>query len=162
QTIVDDARQRGLRLVAPTEVAETPGEGIEGQVEGRHVVVGGHRFVASRLRTSEAARAPHVPGAVTVMIAIDGDLVGRLLLADELRDGTEALLQNLRQLGVERIVLATGDRKDVADAVASGLSIDAVRSQLTPDQKVLVVLSERKNGPVMMAGDGINDAPALA
>jgi P-type E1-E2 ATPase len=67
-----------------------------------------------------------------------------------------------RGLGIERIVLATGDRSAVARFVTMGLSIDQVRSELTPDQKVLVVLSERKNGPVMMIGDGVNDAPALA
>jgi len=67
-----------------------------------------------------------------------------------------------RRLGIERIVLATGDRRDVAELVVKGLSIDAVRAELTADQKVLVVLSERKNGPVMMVGDGVNDAPALA
>jgi P-type E1-E2 ATPase len=65
-------------------------------------------------------------------------------------------------LGVERIVLATGDRRDVAERVARDLSINSVRSELSPDQKVLVVLSERKHGPVMMIGDGVNDAPALA
>jgi P-type E1-E2 ATPase len=59
-------------------------------------------------------------------------------------------------------VLASGDRRDVAEMVATGLAIDAVRSELDPDQKVLVVLSERKHGPVMMIGDGVNDAPALA
>ena len=85
-----------------------------------------------------------------------------LILADELRVGTEALLGELRAIGIERIVLATGDRRDVAEMVVRGLSIDAVRSELSPDQKTLVVLSERKNGPVMMVGDGVNDAPALA
>jgi P-type E1-E2 ATPase len=59
-------------------------------------------------------------------------------------------------------VLASGDRRDVAEMVATGLAIDAVRSELDPDQKILVVLSERKHGPVMMIGDGVNDAPALA
>ena len=72
------------------------------------------------------------------------------------------MLGALRKLGIVRIVLATGDRRAVADAITAGLSIDAVRSDLTPDQNVLVVLSERKNGPVMMVGDGVNDAPALA
>jgi len=72
------------------------------------------------------------------------------------------LLRELRELGIERIVLATGDRRDVARFVSMGLSIDSVRSELTPDQKILVVLAERKNGPVMMIGDGVNDAPALA
>jgi P-type E1-E2 ATPase len=85
-----------------------------------------------------------------------------MLLSDELRAGTQAMLQELRALGIERIVQATGDRREVAAAVAAGVSIDLVRSELTPDQKILVVLSERKNGPVMMIGDGVNDAPALA
>ena len=89
-------------------------------------------------------------------------MAGEIVLADELRVGTQTLLQSLRKLGIQRIVLATGDRRDVAEAVAAGLGIDAVRSELTPDQKVLVVLTERKNGPVMMVGDGVNDAPALA
>ena len=84
------------------------------------------------------------------------------IFADELRVGTEALLRKLKALGVERIVIATGDRREVAEMVSKGLPIDAVRSELSPDQKTLVVLSERKNGPVMMIGDGVNDAPALA
>jgi P-type E1-E2 ATPase len=103
-----------------------------------------------------------VPGAVLVAVAIDGRLAGELVLADKLRAGTETLLRKLRGLGVNRIVLATGDRCEVAEAIAAGLSLNSVRSELTPDQKVLVVLSERKNGPVMMIGDGVNDAPALA
>jgi heavy metal translocating P-type ATPase len=162
QTIVSHARERGLQLVTPVAVAETPGEGIEGQVDGHHVVVGGTGYVAAHLKAGAIAVVPSRPSAVTVAVAVDGELAGTLVLADELRDGTEALLHDLRALGVERIVLATGDRREVAEAVAAGLSIDAVRSGLTPDQKVLVVLSERKNGPVMMAGDGVNDAPALA
>jgi P-type E1-E2 ATPase len=106
--------------------------------------------------------APNISGAVTVAIAIDGRPGGQIVLADELRAGTEELLRNLRRLGVERVLLATGDRREVAEALVAGLSFDAVRSELTPDQKVMLVLSERKNGPVMMAGDGVNDAPALA
>jgi heavy metal translocating P-type ATPase len=163
QTIVSEAQHRGLHLAVPTDVVETPGEGIEGSVEGRRVSVGGVRFVASKLPIRGAAlQRPGKPGSVLVAVAIDDKLAGELVLADELRAGTEALLQNLRRLGVERIVLATGDRREVAEAITAGLSIDAVRSDLTPDQKVMVVLSERKNGVVMMAGDGVNDAPALA
>jgi P-type E1-E2 ATPase len=72
------------------------------------------------------------------------------------------MLHGLRREGVLRILLATGDRAAVAERIADGLGLDGVRSGLTPDQKVLVVLTERKNGPVMMVGDGVNDAPALA
>lgn len=164
QTLVSEARDRKLRLSTPSNVIETAGEGIEGRIDGLAVVVGGIHFVRSRL--TEAA--PGTPdrtrkaGAVIVAVAIDGKMAGEIVLADELRVGTEALLKSLRKLGIQRIVLATGDRREVAEAIAAGLGIDAVRSGLTPDQKVLVVLTERKNGPVMMVGDGVNDAPALA
>jgi heavy metal translocating P-type ATPase len=164
QTIVEEARNRGLELVVPANVAETPGEGIEGCVDHRRVIVGGLRFVRTKLAASNLAqlRVRYPPGAVTVAVAVDATLVGVLVLADELRTGTQDLLRRLKQLGIDRIVLATGDRRDVAEMIARGLPIDSVRSELTPDQKTLVVLSERKNGPVMMIGDGVNDAPALA
>ena len=164
QAIVEEAQKKGLKLAVPGDVVETAGEGLEGRVEGHHVVVGGYRFVSERVLGVGLAlwRADRPAGAAAVAVGIDGKFAGVLILADELREGTRALLQSLRALGVERIVLATGDRHDVAELVARGLSIDALRSELTPDQKTLVVLSERKHGPVMMIGDGVNDAPALA
>ena len=97
-----------------------------------------------------------------VSLAVDGKLMGHIIMADALRSGTADLLAGLRRLGITRILLATGDRRAVAEAVTAGLGLDAVRADLTPDQKVLLVLTERKNGPVMMVGDGVNDAPALA
>jgi heavy metal translocating P-type ATPase len=164
QTLVAEAHAKGLKLAVPSEVVETPGEGVTGQVEDHEIVVGGLRFVLARAAEAAAAMLPRdrPPGALAVAVAIDGKLAGILILADELRAGTEKLLTDLRALGIERIVLATGDRAEVASFIAAGLSLDQVRSELTPDQKILVVLSERKNGPVMMIGDGVNDAPALA
>jgi heavy metal translocating P-type ATPase len=164
ETIVEEARIRGLDLTLPTHVVEIPGEGIEGRVDGRKVMVGGIRFVSQRtadLGTS-LLTPKNTPGSIAVAVAVDDKAAGILILADELRRGTEALLLDLKALGIQRIVLATGDRQEVAANVARGLSIDAIRSDLTPDQKTLIVLSERKNGPVMMVGDGVNDAPALA
>ena len=153
-----------MALAVPTEVVETPGEGIVGRVDGRRVMVGGAHFIAGKVADSGLATLgrDRPPGALAVAVAVDGKLAGLMILSDELRAGTQALLRALRELGIERIVLATGDRHEVAQAVAAGLAIDLVRSELTPDQKILVVLSERKNGPVMMIGDGVNDAPALA
>jgi P-type E1-E2 ATPase len=164
QTIVDAARERGLELAIPHDIVETAGEGVEGCVDGRQVIVGGLRFATGKLAETSLSqlRARRPPGSVAVAVGVDGGLVGLFILADPLRAGTQALLRDLKSLGVARIVLATGDRRDVAEMVAKGLPIDAVRSELTPDQKTLVVLSERKNGPVMMIGDGVNDAPALA
>ena len=164
QALVSEARDRNLDLAVPTNMVETPGEGIEGTVAGRSAIVGGIHFVSSRLseQTGGFAHSAEAAGAIVVAVAIDGRLAGEIVLADTLRAGTGALLGNLKRLGIERIVLATGDRREVAEAATAGLPFSAVRSELTPDQKVMVVLSERKYGPVMMVGDGVNDAPALA
>jgi P-type E1-E2 ATPase len=102
------------------------------------------------------------PGAVVVSVAIDGRPAGRLVMADPLRPDAAAFVAALRRQGVERVVLATGDRRAVAEAITEGLGLDAVRADLTPDRKVLLVLAERGRGRVMMVGDGVNDAPALA
>jgi heavy metal translocating P-type ATPase len=163
ETIVNEARHRGLVLAIPSDVVETPGEGIEGRVEGQQVIVGGLQFVTRRTPQSRPPTCTQAAsGTVAVVVGIDGKHAGVLLLADQLRAGTERLLRDLKSLGVNRIVLASGDRREVAEAIAAGLPIDLVRSQLTPEQKIAVVLSERERGPVMMIGDGVNDAPALA
>jgi heavy metal translocating P-type ATPase len=163
QTVVAAAHARSLALAIPSEVVETPGEGIVGRVDGRAVMIGGLRFITSKLGFDvRAVAGERAPGALAAAVALDNELAGILILSDEVRAGTEQLLRNLRAVGIERIVLATGDRHDVARFVAAGLPIDQVRSELSPDQKILVVLAERKNGPVMMIGDGVNDAPALA
>ena len=167
QTVVVEARARGLKLATPSEVVESPGEGIAGRVDGHAVMVGGLRYIAAKLGAKLGSEVRGLagerpPGALAAAVAIDGELAGVLILSDEVRAGTEQLLRNLRSVGIERIVLATGDRREVALAVASGLSIDLVRAELAPDAKVITVLSERKVGPVMMIGDGVNDAPALA
>src|SRR5690606_27049995 len=101
-------------------------------------------------------------GSVLVAVGIDGKLAGHMVMADPLRDGTHDMLSGLRRRGVDRILLATGDRQEVAQRVTVGLGLDGIRAGLSPDQKVLLILSERKRGPVMMVGDGVNDAPALA
>ena len=116
------------------------------------VVVGGADFVASQIAAPELDAAVRDAGSVVVALALDGKRAGHLVMADALRSGTAGLLAGLRRLGIARILLATGDRRAVAEAVTEGLGLDAVRSDLTPDQKVLLVLSERKTGPVMMVG----------
>ncbi len=161
QAIVAAARERGLALVVPSDVTEYPGEGVAGRVEGHEVVVGGAGFVAGRV-TQGPGLGDHLEGEMVVAVGVDGRLVGHMVMADPLREGMGDMLAGLRGLGVERIVLATGDRHAVAERVTDGLGLDALRADLTPDQKVMLVLAERKNGPVMMVGDGVNDAPALA
>lgn len=162
RAIVAAAQARGMVLPVPQAVEERPGEGVIGKVDGRNVIVGGDTFVRARLSTPCAVIAAGVAGSVIVTLAVDGACAGHLVMADALRPGTADMLARMRRLGIERILLATGDRRQVAEAVTADLGLDAVRSELTPDQKVLLVLTERKNGPVMMVGDGVNDAPALA
>ncbi len=162
ETLVTEARARGMALSRPEDVVETAGEGLEGSVDGKAVIVGGRGFVVGRLGLAEAPQAGGGPGAVTVAVAVDGRWVGELILADQLRVGTTELLAGLRALGVTRIVLATGDRPEVAEAIVEGLGFDAVHAGLTPERKIAVVVTERAHGRVMMIGDGVNDAPALA
>lgn len=164
RALVAEAAGRGLRLTLPQAVEETPGEGVSGLVDGRSVVVGGRAFVAARVPAAREAltNGDHPIGSVTVAVAADGDLVGVLVLSDELRAGTADLLRSLKTMGLRRIVLATGDRRDIAEAVTAGLPFDAIHAELTPDRKIAVVHGERRHGPVMMVGDGVNDAPALA
>ena len=162
QAIVAAAKAKGIPLPLPDHVVETPGEGLAGMVGDRKIVVGGAGFVAAQIGTSEIESQARDAGSVIVAVAIDGKLQGRLVMSDALRAGTGDLLAGLRRLGFARTLLATGDRRAVAEAVTEGLGLDGVRADLTPDQKVLLVLAERKNGPVMMVGDGVNDAPALA
>ena len=166
QALVAAARMKGFALTPPVEVTETAGEGIEGVVGGRRIVVGGLRFVRERSAEPAAEIAgggqPVPPGAVLVAVAVEGRIAGRLVFSDELRVGTKELLQDLRGAGIQRIVLASGDRAAVAEAVVAGLPIDEVRADLTPDQKIGVIKAERQRAPVMMVGDGVNDAPALA
>jgi heavy metal translocating P-type ATPase len=162
QAIVAEARARGLTLSIPEAVTETPGEGVTGRLGSHTVVVGGAGFVSARVGEAQDASSARQAGSVLVELGVDGALAGRILMADALRAGTSDFLAAARQLGVTRILMATGDRHAVAAAVTEGLGLDGVRADLTPDQKVLLVLSEHKNGPVMMVGDGVNDAPALA
>jgi heavy metal translocating P-type ATPase len=162
QAIVAAAKDRSLTLPIPEDVAEIPGEGVIGFIDGRQVIVGGDGFVAGRVGRTSGDHPELAAGSVMVAVAVDGRMAGHLVMSDPLREGSAEMLQALRRQGVERILLATGDRAEVARRVTEGLGLDGIRAGLTPDEKVLLVLTERKNGPVMMVGDGVNDAPALA
>lgn len=140
ESVVAEARRQGMALATPENVREHAGRGLEGIVEGRAVLVGGREFV-ERL-VGGASLIPEdgfASGAATVAVAIDGRIAATFVFADGLRAGTGLLLKQLRAEGVERIVLASGDRQDVADEIADGLGIDSVEGGLTPDDKIAVV-----------------------
>ena len=164
RALVQEAQAKRLDLLLPAEVEEVPGEGLEGTVDGRRVVVGGVRFVSQRVpKAAGAFTDGHYPvGSVVVAVAVDGEPAGLLILADSLRSEAAQVIDSLRRLGITRIIMASGDRHDVAEAVTVGLHLDAVHADLTPDRKIAIVQDEKRHGPVMMIGDGVNDAPALA
>lgn len=162
QAVVTAAKDRGIPLSIPTGVTEIAGEGVIGVVDGRTILVGGDAFVRTRVAGPARELGATAAGSVVVAVAVDGKMAGHLVMSDPLRQGAAQMLDDLRQQGIARVLLATGDRADVAAHVTAGLHLDGVHAELTPDKKVDLVLSERKNGPVMMVGDGVNDAPALA
>ncbi|MBP1179919.1 heavy metal translocating P-type ATPase [Methylobacterium sp. PvR107] len=164
RALVEEARARGVAVSQPAMVTELPGEGVTGSVDGRPILVGGARLMELHdVRFPPADATRHATAAVaTVLIAIDGAPAARLEFADPLRTDICNVLADLRACGIGRVVLATGDRRAVAETLVAGLSIDAVAADLDPTGKTDTVAAERRNGPVMMVGDGVNDAPALA
>jgi heavy metal translocating P-type ATPase len=162
RALADAAHDRQLILALPHHVRDTPGEGVRGEIDGHVVAVGGVDFVVKQLRSASWPSGADRESGVRVAVAVDGEPAGELHLTDPARPGVEALLEALKARGVKRILLATGDRRIVADQIAAGLPIDLVLADLRPEDKVGVVAAERTFGPVMMVGDGVNDAPALA
>jgi len=162
--LVHAAKTRELTLTLPTAVVEDAGAGLEGIVDGHKVVVGGSGYVRSRSASGDPAqfRDGLRPGQAVVAVAIDGAVAGIIVMADPIRDDADKLLTNLRGAGIDKIVLASGDRQDVVDEFRTQLHLEEAHGDLTPDQKVAVVTGERSAGPVLMVGDGVNDAPALA
>lgn len=162
QSIVTAALRRGLALDEPAETREQAGEGIQGTVAGRSVVVGGQSYVSRTLGLQDMPNARAPAGSVVAAVAVDGKLAGHVILSDTLRPDVAQTLKRFRSAGFARLVLASGDSAPVVERVGGGLGFDAMHAELTPERKVDVVTSERAHGPVLMAGDGVNDAPALA
>jgi len=164
--IVAGARDRGAVLAEVARFASVTGKGVRGEVEGRDVALGNRAMMVTAGvdpgaldARSDALRAD---GQTVMYVAIDGALAGILGVADPIKDTTPEALRVLKAEGL-RIVMMTGDSKLTANAVAKRLAIDEVIAEVLPDQKAEHVARLRTQGRrVAMAGDGINDAPALA
>ncbi len=163
--IVRAAAGRGCRLTQPANVAEVPGQGIAGTVGGREVRLGRAGWAGAAETdpwVQAARRRSRLDGALTVFIAVDGRPAGVLLLEDRLRPDARQTIRAVRRGGIGRVVLATGDRAEAAGVVGALTGADEVIAELTPAAKLEVVRREQRRAPVIMTGDGINDAPALA
>ncbi len=164
--IVHDALERKLSLSAVTDFDSPLGKGVLGTVDGTHVVSGSARFLAEHgvdaVNLQPAAEQQRALAATVIFVAIGGKLAGFAAIADPIKATTPQALQALRAAGI-RIVMLTGDGKTTAEAVGRQLGIDEVVAEVFPEDKVAVVQRLMNEGRVVaMAGDGVNDSPALA
>ncbi|SFK24231.1 Cu+-exporting ATPase [Caulobacter sp. UNC279MFTsu5.1] len=164
--IVRAAAARGLALSHPEDFDSPVGKGVVGRVEGRAMAIGSARFLDEQGVPSgplaDQAEALRQDGATAIYVAIDGAVAAVLAIADPVKPTTQKAVEALRADGV-RVVMLTGDNRTTARAVAKRLGIDEVEADVLPDEKAAVVKRLRAEGrKVAMAGDGVNDAPALA
>jgi Cu+-exporting ATPase len=164
--IVAAAQERKLNLSGVAEFDSPTGKGVVGIVEGRRLALGNARFlrelgVQTNALEQDAERLRH-EGATAIFLAVDGKVAAVIAIADPVKSTTPDALNALSREGI-RVVMLTGDNKTTADAVARRLGITEVEAEVLPDQKSAVVTKLQKEGrAVAMAGDGVNDAPALA
>ncbi len=158
EALVDAALERGLTLAPADDVDEEPGAGIVGTVEGRRIALG------APVEDPDGIAA-HEEGLARIAVDIDGRPAGTIVMADHLRPDAPELVQRLRAAGVRHVAMVSGDRRSVAEAVGLQLGLDRVYAERTPEEKLEVVRAVRSRAdlrPVLMVGDGVNDAPALA
>ncbi|MEZ5102703.1 MAG: heavy metal translocating P-type ATPase [Thermoleophilia bacterium] len=168
--LVAAARQRGLPLAFPEQVVEGHGQGIEGLVEGRRVTVGSPEWLDARGCAGAEAAAQALDAldgadGAKIAVALDGTLAGGIAMGDHLREDAPAMIGALRRAGIRHVALVTGDRAAVADAVGAAVGVDRVYAEQSPEEKLEVVQAMQARPElrsVVMVGDGINDAPALA
>jgi heavy metal translocating P-type ATPase len=164
--IVQEALARNMALTQATDFDSPVGKGVTGRIDGRSIVIGNRRFLAelgvdAAALDNEAERLRE-DGATAIFIAIDGRAAGIIAIADPIKESTPDALKSLRDDGVS-VVMLTGDNWTSARAVAKRLGINEVEAEILPEDKSKVVSRLRQAGRIVaMAGDGVNDAPALA
>jgi Cu+-exporting ATPase len=164
--IVRGAENRGIALASATSFESLTGKGVRGTVDGKAVVLGNHALMSDlRVEVSHLqgpAEKLRQEGQTAMLLAVDGRAIGVLGVVDPVKPASAEVIQALKREGI-RVVMLTGDNKATADAVATKLSIDNVIAEVLPDQKASIVKRLQSEGRfVAMAGDGVNDAPALA
>ncbi len=157
--VIAAATEQGLELHGSDDAVEHATNGVSATCAGRSVVVGKPAFIEAR--SDRLDLEPLAGGQVAVYVAIDGEYAGALIMRDTIRPNAAETIRDLRSLGVEHTIILTGDVQSTADHVAREAGITEVRAGLLPEDKVRLVGS-LPHRPVMMVGDGINDAPVLA
>jgi len=163
--IVTGGTRRGLALQMPEDVHEVHGYGLEGTVGNHKVRLGKASWIVDESAppwVRQVRRRADLDGSLTVFVAIDDEPAGAFLLEDAIRPDAPRMVRALRQVGITRVVLVTGDRADIADMVGRIVGVDAVLADCDPADKLAAIERESAHGATIMVGDGVNDAPALA
>ncbi|MEI6860819.1 MAG: cation-translocating P-type ATPase [Verrucomicrobiota bacterium] len=162
RAIVRDAQARGVKPRGVDEFASITGQGVRGRLGGAQVMLGRRELLETGPLAAWARVLPAAPAELAEVWVVSPEVVGRVLLRDEIRGASREVLAELKRAGI-RTVMLTGDRRQTAESVARELGLDEVRAGLTPEQKVAAIQELRSTGrKVAMMGDGVNDAPCLA
>lgn len=164
--VVRAAEEKHLAISEPSEVDQPVGKGITGSIDGRRIVAGNARFMDEQnIPTAELGeRADRLrnEGATAIFLGVDGKIAGAIGIADPVKESTPAALKALAEAGIH-VIMLTGDNRVTAEAIARRLGITDIEADVLPDQKSEIVKRLRAQGRIVaMAGDGVNDAPALA
>jgi Cd2+/Zn2+-exporting ATPase len=167
RAVVRAAERRGLPKLTASSVEDIPGRGVQGWVEGSHVIVGSHDVfhenAPQELKCCKQLGAIRVTPQTTLVVSENGTLRGYVFVSDLLRSNSQEALKDLKRVGISRTIMLTGDNDIVAQLVSKSLAMDEVHSNLLPQDKVEAVRTlMSENDHVAMVGDGVNDAPALA
>jgi P-type Cu+ transporter len=166
EAIVAGAAERGVALVNAEDFEAVTGKGVTGVVDGKSVALGNSKLMADMgldgAELVETANARRDEGETVMFVVLDGEIAGLVGVADPVKETTPEALRELQQLGF-RVIMATGDSERTAMAVAGRLGIDEIRAEVMPEDKARIISELQAQGhKVAMAGDGVNDAPALA
>lgn len=165
--IVRQVGQEAIALARPEQARETAGQGVEGVVDGRRVLVGSAAWLAEHgIGTGDRQALPAPSdGNAMVLVGVDKRLAGVFVMGDHIRPDAHELVRRLRAAGIHHVAMLSGDREEIAQAVGCQLGLDRVYAEQSPADKLDIVRQMQGNprcSPVVMVGDGINDAPALA
>jgi Cu+-exporting ATPase len=166
EAIVRGAEERGVAMVSASDFEAITGKGVKGTVAGRSVALGNLALIndmgLEAAALTQKANARRDEGETVMFVVVDGTIAGLVAVADPVKETTPAALKELHALGL-RIIMATGDNERTAKAVAARLGIDEIRADVLPEDKARIIRELQEGGAkVAMAGDGVNDAPALA